>query len=105
MPKEEEIKVEYEKGTSKTVSLFDNTKLNLHKLAKDWDPTNIYSAKAKLEKTKREGNYLTGLIYVNPDSKDLHDIINTVDTPLNQLNEEDLYPGDEVLESINTGFR
>jgi 2-oxoglutarate ferredoxin oxidoreductase subunit beta len=105
VPKEEEITVEYEEGSSKTVELFDKTKLNLHKLAKDWDPTDIFSAKAKLEETKKQGNYLTGLIYVNPQSKDLHGILDTVDKPLNQLDEVDLYPGDGVLETINAGFR
>ena len=105
VPKEEEIKVDYEAGTSKSVKLFDDTMLNLHKLAKDWDPTDIHSAKAKLEATKRAGNYLTGLIYINPESKDLHGILDTVDTPLNQLNESELYPGDGVLDSINAGFR
>ena len=105
VPKQEEIEVDYAKGTEKEVELFDGSKLSLQKLAKDWDPTDRYAAFNKLQSTKRAGNILTGLLYIDPESKDLHDIINTVDTPLNQLTEKDLYPGDGVLEALNESFR
>ncbi|MEE9372299.1 MAG: 2-oxoacid:ferredoxin oxidoreductase subunit beta [Saprospiraceae bacterium] len=105
VPVEKEITVDYNAGTNKVVELFDNTKLSLQKLAEDWDPTDIFSAKAKLEETKKQGNYLTGLIYINPESKDFHNILNTVDKPLNKLDENDLYPGDGVLNEINQRFR
>ena len=105
VPKEEEITVDYSQGSSKVIELFDKTKLSLEKLAKDWDPTDKYSARAKLQETRRNGNYLTGLIYIDPDSKDLHKILDTVDTPLNKLGENDLYPGDGVLDQINASFR
>ncbi len=105
VPEEEEIIVDYEKGTKKVISLFDNTKLSLEKLAKDWDPTDKYSTVNKVQESKRNGNILTGLLYIDPDSKDLHYILDTVDKPLNKLDEGDLYPGEEVLEGINDSFR
>jgi len=58
-----------------------------------------------LQDAKRNGNYLTGLLYIDPKSKDLHNILDTVDTPLNKLEEKDLYPGDGVLENINQSFK
>jgi 2-oxoglutarate ferredoxin oxidoreductase subunit beta len=105
IPKQKEINVDYKEGQGKVVELFDGTKLSLHKLAKDWDPTDGYSAREKLSESKQNGQILTGLIYIDPKTKDLHEIINTVDRPLNQLSEEDLYPGDGYLEVINEGFR
>ncbi len=105
IPKEDEIKVDYDQGTEKVITLFDDTKISLSKLAQDWDPTDKYSARDKLVQSKKDGHILTGLLYIDPTSKDLHQILNTVDTPLNQLQETDLYPGDDVLEVINQGFR
>ena len=105
VPKQEEIEVNYAEGSEREVELFDGSKLSLKKLAKDWDPTDRYAAFDKLQSTKRAGNILTGLLYIDPESKDLHDILDTVDTPLNQLTEEDLYPGDGVLDKLNESFR
>jgi 2-oxoglutarate ferredoxin oxidoreductase subunit beta len=48
---------------------------------------------------------LTGLIYLDPESKDLHDLMETVDTPLNSLREADLNPGTAALQRINQSFR
>ncbi len=105
VPRQEEISIDYESGSDKTVELFDGSRINLRKLADDWDPTDRYSAINKLQDSKRSGQILTGLIYIDPESRDLHDILNTVDKPLNKLDEDDLWPGDGALESLNAGFR
>jgi 2-oxoglutarate ferredoxin oxidoreductase subunit beta len=44
---------------------------------------------------------LTGLLYINTEAKDLKEILNVVDKPLNQLNEKDLCPGTKKLQEIN----
>lgn len=105
VPEEKEIEVDYKLGSQKVVELFGGDKISLEKLAKDWDPTDKFSAANKLQQSKRDGQILTGLLYIDPESEDLHDIIDTVDKPLNQLNEEDLWPGDGVLERLNDSFR
>lgn len=105
VPTEKAITVEYEEGATKWVTLFDGSKIMLNKLTHDWDPTDRYSSMHRLMEGKRNGEILTGLIYIDPDTKDLHHILNTVDRPLNELNEEDLYPGDGVLDEINASFR
>jgi 2-oxoglutarate ferredoxin oxidoreductase subunit beta len=48
---------------------------------------------------------VTGLLYVDPDSSDLHDALETVDTPLNELADRDLVPGAAALAAINAGLR
>ena len=48
---------------------------------------------------------LTGLLYLDSDTQDLHDLLNTVDTPLNELKEQDLCPGMAALEDINQSLR
>ena len=54
---------------------------------------------------KSKNEILTGLLYMNPDTQDLHDLLDTIDTPLNQLTEKDLCPGLEILKGINDSFR
>jgi 2-oxoglutarate ferredoxin oxidoreductase subunit beta len=51
------------------------------------------------------GEVITGLLYIDPNSEDLHEHINTVDTPLNQLGAKDLCPGMPALEKINASLR
>ena len=48
---------------------------------------------------------VTGLLYVDGEADDLHRHVNTVATPLNQLNEPELCPGSKALDKINAGLR
>ncbi|MEM9547007.1 MAG: 2-oxoacid:ferredoxin oxidoreductase subunit beta [Bacteroidota bacterium] len=105
VPYQEEIQLEYAEGTSRTVELFDGSKIHLNKLAPDWDPTDRFTAVNRLHAAKAKGEILTGLLYINPDSEDLHTKLNTSDVPLNSLNQGELCPGSAKLESINEEFR
>jgi 2-oxoglutarate ferredoxin oxidoreductase subunit beta len=48
---------------------------------------------------------VTGLLYLSPDSSDVHEQGNTVATPLAQLGHEELCPGSAELEKLQTRFR
>ncbi|MCC6582583.1 MAG: 2-oxoacid:ferredoxin oxidoreductase subunit beta, partial [Chitinophagales bacterium] len=48
---------------------------------------------------------LTGLLYINTATKDLHNLLDTTDIPLNKLDEAALCPGIDTLEKINSDFR
>jgi 2-oxoglutarate ferredoxin oxidoreductase subunit beta len=48
---------------------------------------------------------VTGLLYVDPDSTDCHEIMNTIQKPLNTLVENDLCPGNGALDRINASYR
>lgn len=105
VPHQDEITVAYEKGSSTSVALHDGSMIQLRKLASKWDPTNYHSAMEQLQSAKHSGEILTGLLYINPESQDLHKLLDTVDTPLNQLGESDLCPGSKALEKINNQLR
>ena len=51
------------------------------------------------------GEIVTGLLYVDPNPRDLHEHLKTVETPLNALDEAALVPGAEALEKINASLR
>jgi len=48
---------------------------------------------------------VTGLLYVHPEAADLHEHLNTVETPLNQMGERELCPGSVALDRINASLR
>ena len=101
----EPITVDYAPGTVQVVEQHDGTRLALRKIDADYDPHDRVGAQAFLQKHAAKGQIVTGLLYVDPDSDDLHTHLNTVDTPLNQLDEEALCPGSAVLEKINASLR
>jgi 2-oxoglutarate ferredoxin oxidoreductase subunit beta len=105
VPFQEEITTSYEAGTDKDITLHDGSHLQLHKLESEWNPEDRMSAINALQKTKINGEILTGLIYIEPESRDLHHLLNTVDVPLNQLGTKELCPGNAALQELNAELR
>lgn len=105
VPQMQEISVEYGKGSHKQVKMHDGSILDLHKLSEDWDPLSRQSAMNAVLNAKAKNEILTGLLYVDPDSQDLHHLLQTSDKPLNSLGKSDLCPGSKALEEINAGLR
>lgn len=105
VPEMQEITVDYGKGTSKKVQMHDGSSIQLHKLAQDWDPMDRLSAINAVQKAKAKNEILTGLLYIQPESQDLHSLIKTSERPLNTLTKEELCPGNEALKAINADLR
>lgn len=101
----DEITIEFEEGKSVQVEMHDGSHIILDKLAPNWDPYDRDSAVNQLHRSRRNGSVLTGLLYIDPKVGDLHQKLNTVDVPLNQLGYDVLCPGEDALESINQRFR
>ena len=105
IPKKEQIEAEYKKGEKALITLHDGSVIHLDKLAKDWDPTDRDSARTAMTSAQNKGNIPTGLIYLDPESEDLHEILNTTKVGLNKLTEKELCPGSDVLDTINASLR
>ena len=105
VPEMKEITTNYEEGSSKNVKMHDGSFLQLNKLAKDWDPMNRQSVANAMIIAKSKGEILTGLLYMSPNTVDLHNTIQTNDRALNSLTKKDLCPGNEILKTINAEFR
>src|SRR5205085_1454467 len=80
-----EITATYEAGSIEDLTMHDGSLIRLHKLEKDWDPLDRLSSMMAVQNAKKKGEILTGLLYVDPESSDLHDILQTSETPLNKL--------------------
>lgn len=105
VPHRKEISVQYEAGKQVDIELHDGSTLHLEKLAPDWNPFDKASATNKLQLSRKNGQVLTGLFYIDPKTEDLHKKLNTVDLPLNTLDSKVLCPGQAALDKINDNFR
>ncbi len=101
----EEITTNYPAGTTELVTMHDGSQMLLKKIAADYDPHDKIAAMQFLMRESAAGQVVTGLLYAERDSEDLHQHIGTVATPLNQLGDRDLCPGSEALARINAGLR
>ena len=104
-PMMKEITASYEAGSINDLTMHDGSIIRLHKLAKDWDPFDPNSAMNAIHHAKRKGEILTGLLYMDQDSIELHEMLKTNEKPLNLLSKFQLCPGSETLAKINAGLR
>lgn len=103
VPIMEEITANYE--DSKEITLHDGSALQLQKLHQGWNPEDKLSAMIALQNAKEKGEILTGLVYIEPNTNALHDVLQTTKTPLNTLKEDLLCPGIDALEALNESLR
>jgi 2-oxoglutarate/2-oxoacid ferredoxin oxidoreductase subunit beta len=96
----EEIDVEYDPGTTVSVTMHDGSQLRLTKLEEDYDPTDRIRAISRLHEAKDKGEVLTGVFYVNPQAPTFIDMLNMTEKPLATLPESAVRPGREVLEHV-----
>jgi len=92
--------IEYAEGEATEVELHDGSRILLRKAARDYDPTDLPQVFRMLRECREAGEFLTGLIYVNPVADSFLDRLRMVETPLARLPESLLKPGPEALEEV-----
>jgi 2-oxoglutarate ferredoxin oxidoreductase subunit beta len=105
VPLMREIQADYAEGSVESLKMHDGSLIRLHKLAQDWNPLDRVSAMNAVQNAKARNEILTGLLYLNPDCEDLHELLQSSARPLNTLTKSELCPGAEALEAINADFR
>ncbi|HXY15102.1 MAG TPA: 2-oxoacid:ferredoxin oxidoreductase subunit beta [Terriglobales bacterium] len=105
IPAFEEIDVEYDPGATVQLTMHDGSRLQLHKIEEDYDPTDRVRAITRLHEARDKGEVLTGVFYVNPTAPTFMDVLNVVDDPLATLPESLVRPGREVLEQVMEELR
>ena len=105
VPMMTEITTSYEAGDVSDLTMHDGSEIRLHKLAKDWDPFDRFSTINAMQKAKKSGEILTGLLYINQEANELHSTINSSETPLNAIAQSVLCPGSDSLEKLNASLR
>ena len=100
VPYFEQIQVEYEEGSAIEVELHDGSRIVLKKLERNYDPTDARRALDLLRGAMENQQFITGLLYVDPDRENFLELLNLVDEPLSHLPQAKLRPPKEVLEEV-----
>jgi 2-oxoglutarate ferredoxin oxidoreductase subunit beta len=100
-----EITTQYEAGSVRSVMMHDGGWVQLRKVAEDYEPTDRDRAYAYIRERQRVGEIVTGLLYLSPDSKEMHEQSDTVDVPLTQVPYDQLCPGNAELQKLQQRFR
>ncbi|MGO9601310.1 MAG: 2-oxoacid:ferredoxin oxidoreductase subunit beta [Isosphaeraceae bacterium] len=96
-----EIEVEQRAGAATRVDLHDGSWIVLRALNhEEHDVTSRSSALQLLEESRKNGEFLTGLMYVDSHRNDFMTNLHVVDTPISLLTEETLRPRPDVLAKI-----
>jgi len=104
-PVAQEITLDQIQGSTQNVELHNGDSVRLSKLSDNYDPTDRANAVRTLLDHKAQDKLMTGLIYIEPESENFHEMLNLTKTPLNELNEDVLCPGVPALKNINAGLR
>ncbi len=105
VPPSEEIRAAYDEGEVMNVELHDGSHILLRKTDSKYDPSHRPTTIAHLEDHSDRGEIVTGLLYIDQDQKDLHDLSNTPATPLTRLDHGSLCPGSDALSELMSKYR
>ncbi|HTE41771.1 MAG TPA: 2-oxoacid:ferredoxin oxidoreductase subunit beta [Steroidobacteraceae bacterium] len=105
VPHAEEITASYEAGNAMPVTMHDGSRVLLRKLDEKYDPTHRGKALAYIGERQQEGEYVTGLIYIDARSRDMHEMNRTPSQALNLFPYEKLTPGAKNLDKIMSRYR
>ncbi|WP_127115507.1 2-oxoacid:ferredoxin oxidoreductase subunit beta [Shimia sediminis] len=105
VPMREEIKAQYDEGTSKSVTLHDGSVIHLKKAVSGHETDDRQAALNTIQDANKQNRVLTGLLFLDPNSQNLNTNLELATRPLNELGKDELCPGSKVLKSINEGLR
>jgi 2-oxoglutarate ferredoxin oxidoreductase subunit beta len=92
--------LDYDDGAVTDVEMHDGSHLRLRKVDRDFDPMNRGRALDVLRQAADAGEFLTGLIHVNPVAQNFIDQLNLTEAPLATLGDEQLRPSPEALQEV-----
>ncbi len=101
----EDISISYKEGESMPIRLRGHDTIVLRKLDREYDPTSRADAFKYLRGRFNAGEITTGLLYVNEERAEMHELMGNVDTPLAKLPYEGLHPGSGELKKIQRRYR
>jgi 2-oxoglutarate ferredoxin oxidoreductase subunit beta len=101
----DEIVADDSPGTVEMLVQHDGSILRLRKLAVDYDPRDRISALTYLQQRHAAGAVVTCLLFVEPDSADMHDFFDTTEASLNSPGEAELRPGPDALARYSAAHR
>jgi 2-oxoglutarate ferredoxin oxidoreductase subunit beta len=105
VPPAEEITADYDAGATEGIRMHDGSLVRFHKIEENYNPTDREAVYEYVSELQNEGEVVTGLLFIEESTEDMHDIHGTVDTPLVDLPMDQLVPGSEALSELMRSFR
>jgi len=105
VPETAEITSSIAPGETRDVTMHDGSVVRFRRTTEDYDATDRNAAEAYIRARQAAGEVPTGLLFIDPESRDHHDVLGTVDQPLWNLAFEDLCPGAETLDTLMEDYR
>ena len=105
IPPAEEIRAAYDEGEAMPIELHDGSRIVFRKVDRDYDPTSRAAAFSFLRDSVRAGEIITGLLYIDQEAEDMHELSGSVDTPLARIPYAELNPGKDTLAKVMDRYR
>ena len=96
---------EAENGATREVRMHDGSVVTFRRIDDNYDPTDRDKTYNYLREHQNKGQVVTGLLYINEQSQDLHDVNKTVPQPLTTVPYEQLTPGAAALAKLQKRYR
>ncbi|MEB2283617.1 MAG: 2-oxoglutarate ferredoxin oxidoreductase subunit beta [Polyangiaceae bacterium UTPRO1] len=105
VPAASEITADYAAGTAAEVQMHDGSVVRFTKIPAGYDPGDRDAVVAYLRAQQSAGAIPTGLLYLDPCGRDMHEVNCTVSGPLAAVAYEELCPGAAALASLQAAYR
>lgn len=87
-----------------TVRMHDGSVVRFHRVSEGYDPTDREGAYTFARECQKAGEIATGLLYLDPATRDMHDLNDTVASPLHDLPYASLCPGAAALDLLMADY-
>lgn len=105
VPPEPEILAHIGQNGSTAITMHDGSVLRFKSVPPGYDPSNRDKVQSYLMNEAKNGEILTGLLFLDESVPDLHEANNTSETPLSRLPFQKLCPGSRALDELQEEFR
>ena len=102
---QDEIITRVEPGEYRQVTMHDGSRIGLRRVDDTYDPTDRIAAISYIEKHRSEGAVVTGLLYVEESSDDMHSTLGSSERAMSEIPYDQLNPGAEALKRIQSRWR
>ena len=105
VPIQREITASISDGDVRSVRMHDGSVVKLRKVKDDYDTSDRERAYQFVREAQLRGEIVTGLLYLNENTSDMHAMNKTTARPLVELPYEELCPGNAALTELMDEFR
>ena len=97
--------MDYDPGTTVSVTMHDGSQLRLRKLSADYDPTDRIGAVKTLLEAHDKGEVITGVFYLDTKKPNFYDLLHMTESPLATLPQDVVRPPREALYEVMESLR